>query len=271
VAARLLAEPNADINAVGQFERRLPDQSTSLHHGVQGRSKLIIRLLLLEKSLDPNVPDHQGRTPLGWAACQGDVETVEWLLTRRGIQVNAANQNGQPPLWLAAWHGHIQVVRLLLQCRDIDINQGWGGYVPPLLAAIIAGHPDVAMTLLACGERLEINAQTYQKESALSLAARYGHLQVVDTILQDQRADRNSVDDEGRTALWWAAHEGQTIVVRRLLEDADVRVDIKDHQGADALMAARRQHHFGVIDLLRAHQAGHRRDDNLQKMTWSSQ
>jgi ankyrin repeat protein len=189
---------------------------------------------------------------------------VEWLLTQQDIQVNAASQSEQPPLWLAARHGHIRVVQRLLQCQDIDINQGWGGYVPPLLAAIIAGHPDVAMTLLACRDRLDINAQTYQKESALSLAARYGHLQVVDTILQDRRATRNSVDDEGRTALWWAAHEGQTTVVRRLLKDANVRVDVRDHQGADALEAARRQHHFGVIGLLRANPVGHRRNNIFQ-------
>ncbi|GFG19250.1 ankyrin repeat protein [Aspergillus udagawae] len=264
VAARLLAEPNADVNAVGQFERPLPDRSTSLHHAVQGRATLIVRLLLMEKGLNPNVVDLQGWTPLGRAALQGDVRTVELLLTRRDIQVNATMQSEQPPLWLAARHGHIRVVRRLLQCRDIDINQGWGGYVPPLLAAIIAGHTEVAKTLLACGERLNINAQTYQKESALSLAARYGHLQVVDTILQDRRADCNRLDDERRTALWWAAHEGQTAVVRRLLEDADVQVDIKDRQGTDALEAARSQHHLGVIGLLQAYRVGHRRDNILQ-------
>lgn len=115
----------------------------------------------------------------------------------------------------------------------MTLTKDGGGYVPPLLIAIITSHPDVALTLLACGYRLDINAQTYQKESALSLATRYGHLQVVDTILQDRRADRNILDDEGRTALWWAAHEGQTAVVRRLLEDADVQVDIKDRQEAD--------------------------------------
>ncbi|KAF4222100.1 hypothetical protein CNMCM5878_006695 [Aspergillus fumigatiaffinis] len=203
VAARLLAEPNVDINAVSLFERPLLDQSTSLHHAVQGRATFIIHLLLMENSLNPNVLDHQGWTPLSQAAQEGDVRTVEWLLGRRDIQ-----------------------------CRNIDINQGWGGYILPLLAAIIASHPDV--------------------ESALSLAARYGHLQVVDTILQDCRADRNSFDDEGHTALWWAAHEGQTAVVRRLLKDADVQVDIKDRQGADALEAARSQHHLGVIHLLQA-------------------
>jgi ankyrin repeat protein len=46
---------------------------------------LIIHLLLLEKSLDLNILDHQSWTPLRWAACQGDVKTVEWLLTRQDI------------------------------------------------------------------------------------------------------------------------------------------------------------------------------------------
>ncbi|GIJ91861.1 hypothetical protein Asppvi_010836 [Aspergillus pseudoviridinutans] len=264
VAARLLAEPNVDINAVGQFERPLPDRSTSLHHAVRGRANLIIRLLLREKSLDPNVVDHQGWTPLACAARQGDVKTVEWLLARPDIQGNASKQNEQSPLWLAARHGHIRVVQRLLEFQNIDINQGWGGYLSPLLAAIVAGHTDVVMRLLACGDRLDINAQTYQKESALSLAARYGHLQVVDAILRDPRTDRNSIDDQGRTALWWAAYEGQTTVVGRLLEDTDVQVGIKDHQGAGALEAARSQHHFGVTGLLGPYPVGHRRDNILR-------
>jgi ankyrin repeat protein len=73
---------------------------------------------------------------------------------------------------------------------------------------------------------------------------------VVDTILQDCWADRNSVNDEGRTALWWAAHEGQITVVRQLLEDANIYVDIRDYQGADALEAVQRQYYFNVISLL---------------------
>lgn len=41
------------------------------------------------------------------------------------------------------------------------------------------------MLLLAEGERLNVNARTYPKESALSLAARRGILPVVDSILRD--------------------------------------------------------------------------------------
>jgi hypothetical protein len=41
--------------------------------------------------------------------------------------------------------------------------------------------------------------------------------------------------------------------VRRLLDDADVQVDVKDNQGADAVEAAQSKHYFGVIGLLRAY------------------
>jgi ankyrin repeat protein len=152
VAERLLEEPNPAVNAVSQFKTPDLDRSTSLHHAVQGRLTLIIGKLLAVGSLDPNVTDHLKRTPLGWAASEGDVETVRLLLTRPDVAVNAGEPDEQPPLWLAAVRGHVQVVHLLLQRRpDIDINQGWGAYLPPLLAAIINGHLNVAMELLALG------------------------------------------------------------------------------------------------------------------------
>lgn len=105
VAARLLAEPNLDVNAVGQFQASIPDRSTSLHHAVQGQRLPILRLLLTERRLDPNITDRLRRTPLGWAASQGNSEVVELLLARPDIQVNAVERGEQPPLWLAARGG----------------------------------------------------------------------------------------------------------------------------------------------------------------------
>jgi ankyrin repeat protein len=253
VAERLLEEPNPAVNAVSQFETPDPDRSTSLHHAVQGRSMPIIGKLLAVRTLDPNVTDHLKRTPLGWAASEGDVEMVRLLLSRPDVLVNAGEPDEQPPLWLAAARGHIQVVRLLLQRPDIDINRGWGAYLPPLLAAIINGHSNVAMQLLAFGQRLDVDTQTYQKESALSLAARQGDLRVVDSILLDCRTDRNSVDDRGRTALWWAAYAGKRAIVERLLADDRVRSDVADNEGTTALDAAAIQNHSDIVSLLRAH------------------
>ncbi|GIJ84937.1 hypothetical protein Asppvi_003792 [Aspergillus pseudoviridinutans] len=261
VAARLLAEPNVDVNAIGHHLRRpgYMDRSTSLHHAVQARAIGIIRQLLAVTNLNPNVTDHLKRTPLGWAAMEGDVQTVELLLTRSDVLVNTGGGE-QTPLWLAATGSHTQVVDRLVQCPGIDINKGWGPYQTPLLAAIIKGHSNVAMPLLACGEQLDTNAETYEKESALSLAARQGDLQVVDSILQNGRTNNhNIVDNRGRTALWWAAYSGKTTVVERLLWDDHVLVNVKDDEGIDAMAAARMQDHSDIVSLL-AQRSGHRQD-----------
>jgi serine/threonine-protein phosphatase 6 regulatory ankyrin repeat subunit B len=257
LAALLLAQPNVDVNAVSQLERPFPDRSTSLHHTVQARDVRIMRLLLTKEDLDPNVADHQKWTPLCWAASQGDVEMVDLLLTRPEIRINGVEGEEVPPLCLAAREGHTQVVRRLLQYPGIGMDQAWGAYLPPLLAAITTGHSDVAMQLLASGKQLNVNIQTYATESALSLAARHGDLQVVNSILCDSRTDRNSVDDWGRTALWWAAHTGKSAVVERFLLDDNIQVDIRDDDGIDALNAASKQYHFDIVKLLRTHRAEH--------------
>ncbi|KAF4237524.1 hypothetical protein CNMCM8980_002427 [Aspergillus fumigatiaffinis] len=262
VAEQLLEEPNVAVNAIGKFGTPDPDRSTSLHHAVQGRLMVIIVKLLAVRALDPNVTDHLKRTPLGWAASEGDVEMVRLLLTRPDISVNAGELDEQPPLWLAAARGHIQVVRCLLQRPDIDINRGWGAYLPPLLAATINGHSNVAMQLLAFGKRLDVNTQTYQKESALSLAARQGDLRVVDSILVDCRTDCNSVDHRGRTALWWAAYAGETAIVERLLADDRVRSDVADDEGTTVLGAAAIRNHSDIVSILRAHRRTDDDDDS---------
>ncbi|KAH1598464.1 hypothetical protein V6Z88_003755 [Aspergillus fumigatus] len=113
------------------------------------------------------------------------------------------------------------------------------------------------MELLASGKQLNVNIQTYAKVSALSLAARHGDLQVVNSILCDSRTDRNSVDDWGRTALWLAAHTGKSVVVERFLLDDNIQVDIGDDDGIDALNAASKRYHFDTVKLLRTHRPEH--------------
>ncbi|GCB25504.1 ankyrin-1 [Aspergillus awamori] len=252
VALRLLEESNVIVNAVCRFQT-MPEKSTSLHHAVNCNATLTVQRLLVRTALNPNITDDCGRTPLCCASHAGNLPMVELLLGRSDVRVNAAEKSEQPPLWSAASQGHIQVVERLLQCGDIDINQGWGPYSSPLLAAITRGHSDVAMRLLNCVPRPDVNARTYLGDSALSLAAREGHVDVVARLLEDWQTDRNGADRQGRTALWWAARAGQARIVQRLLEDDRVLVNVLDNDGVDAVDAARTHYHFEVVGLIRSH------------------
>ncbi|OJZ80127.1 hypothetical protein ASPFODRAFT_148212 [Aspergillus luchuensis CBS 106.47] len=252
VALRLLEELNVIVNAVCRFQTQ-PEKSTSLHHAVNCNATQTVQRLLARTALNPNITDDCGRTPLSCASHAGNLPMVELLLGRSDVRVNATAQNEQPPLWSAASQGHIQVVERLLQCGDIDINQGWGPYSSPLLASITRGHSDVAMRLLNCVPRPDVNARTYLGDSALSLAAREGHVDVVARLLEDWQTDRNGADRQGRTALLWAARAGQARIVQRLLEDDRVLVNVLDNDGVDAVDAARTHYHFEVVGLIRSH------------------
>ncbi|PYH67052.1 uncharacterized protein BO88DRAFT_455539 [Aspergillus vadensis CBS 113365] len=56
------------------------------------------------------------------------------------------------------------------------------------------GHSDVAMRLLNCVPRLDVNVRIYLGDSALSLAALQGHVDVVARLLEIWQTDRNGAD-----------------------------------------------------------------------------
>ncbi|BCS00198.1 ankyrin repeat domain-containing protein [Aspergillus luchuensis] len=250
VALKLLEEPNITVNAVCRFQS-LPGKSISLHQAVDCGATQIVQRLLARTALNPNITDDCGRTPLGCASHAGNLPMVELLLGRSDVRVNAAEKSEQPPLWSAALRGHIQVVERLLQCGDIHVNQGWGPYSSPLLVAITRGHSDVAMRLLNCVPRLDVNVRTYLGDSALSQAAHQGYTDVVARLLEIWQTDRNGTDRWGRTALWWAAREGQARIVQQLLEDDRVLNNVVDTDGVDAMHAASSHYHFDIAWLIR--------------------
>ncbi|KAL2783981.1 hypothetical protein BJX66DRAFT_317444 [Aspergillus keveii] len=85
------------------------------------------------------------------------------------------------------------------------------------------------------------------------MAVRKGSLRIVDRILQDHRVEVNSIDNRGRTALWWTASEGNCAMVLRLLADRRIQVDIEDNARESPLIVARRWGHAKVELQLQRH------------------
>jgi len=214
VAKRLLAERDVDVNVVGEGIVII-QRTTSLHHGVQHEDEKLIRLLLEEKSTDPNIADGGGKTPLAWAAVKGNVNIVNLLLKHKYINVNAPEKGNPTPLGLAAGSGHVKVVKGLLAHSKLNINE-------------------------SC---------EHMGGTALLLAARKGYANVVDIILRDGRAEPNCADYLGRTALWWAAYNGHTEVAKRLVQSCRVKNDMAYH--SSPLSAAIREGHWEIAQLLR--------------------
>jgi ankyrin repeat protein len=210
--AVLFQEPNT-INSYCRSGK------TPIHYAVENCLVLLVCALIEMDSLDPNVRDEQDWTVMSYAACQGDIRIFEVLLTRQDLDLNISSA---PPIYLAAERGHYEIVRRLISFESVDLNQTmW--HKSPLFIAIENGFRHIAKLLLLQGRRLDINIKSSLGDTAFSLAACFGYLDIVDCLLQDERLDVTSINSSGESALCLAASRGHERVVKSLCCDDRVR------------------------------------------------
>lgn len=138
-----------------------------------------------------------------------------------------------------------------------------------LVEAAKKGDPSAVQRLLACG--VDVNASDENGVTALMWAAGDGHLELVNLLLESG-ANVNLRDNGGNTALTRAAFLGQDDVVRRLL-DYGVNLDATNEYGVTALMRAAGVGHVNVVKLLlgKGADAGIKNQSGQTALTWAVQ
>jgi serine/threonine-protein phosphatase 6 regulatory ankyrin repeat subunit B len=214
---------------------------------------------LLEKGIEPDARDESGRTPLSWAAGNGQ-ETFIKLLLEKGASPVSNNDSGRGPLWWAAKNGQVTVVELLLtKGADIEVRDYAGRTA--LMEAAANGQPSVVELLLRNGAK--IGAKGHLSQTALIEAADNGHTSVVELLLTNG-ANIEAKDENKQTALINAAAHGHTGVVEHLLIKG-ASIEAKDYGSQTALMHAAVHGHTGVVELLLIKGASIEAKDNLNQ------
>jgi len=90
-------------------------------------------------------------------------------------------------LHISSRHGHVDVVKQLLEKSEIDATDQKGNTA--LILAAKYGHSKVTRLLISSGA--EVNAKNFHNWTALHWAAKYGHLEVM-TLLINSGADVNA-------------------------------------------------------------------------------
>ncbi|MGA7833268.1 MAG: ankyrin repeat domain-containing protein [Terracidiphilus sp.] len=142
----------------------------------------------------------------------------------------------------------------------IQANAQGGGLITA------AGKGDLVQVTALLNAKTDVNVKNYRGETALMVAAKNNHLDVV-WVLLDAKADVDAKmsnvkaswdkltrwgapsEAPGYTALMLASNQGYLGIVRALL-DAGVDVNAKSADGYTALMAASRSNHLEVVRAL---------------------
>ncbi|RYC89300.1 hypothetical protein BFJ63_vAg7902 [Fusarium oxysporum f. sp. narcissi] len=180
--------------------------------------------LLYQKSTSLlNHPDRDGRTPLSWAAEQGDPTVVEWLLNQPGIELNSKCKLGRTPLFWALSNPlpfgspSDHRVRYLLETPGIE-KHSWDNEGRTLLSWAAGSAQEQAADYLLADDNIDVNVADNNGWTPLAWATMNGNERIVELLLASKHGvDVNLADKDSRTPLFWAVQNKHHLIVDMLL------------------------------------------------------
>ena len=228
-----------------------------------------LKYLIDNNYCNPNVTDHQDRTPLHVAAVADQFEILEYLLESKSKAcINVQDKDGDTPLHLACDRGQQKMVSLLSSAYlSANINllvTNKKGQTPLHLAAA-AGHKDSAEDLLhevtGCSTYQDLlMARDNEGCTVFHTACSNGSLDVFRYLCRVYPEGVTSLDNRRRGLLHAACEGGNIEIVKELVEKYKIDPESQDKDGITCLhlLAERRnileaQKNINIYQYLRHH------------------
>ena len=161
-----------------------------------------------------NHENYYAETALTLAARHGHQPLVQWLVSR-GASVVHLNDQLKDALAEAVANGHLALA-IWLASQGTDLRQVYPDGNNLFLHAVCAGHQDIAQWLEDSG----VNSQQINEsgDSAITLAARHGHHQLLARLLAKNAAGTRKICRNGDSPLLIAARHGHGETVKLLVQ-----------------------------------------------------
>ncbi|XP_076058175.1 uncharacterized protein LOC143035252 [Oratosquilla oratoria] len=184
---------------------------TPLHYAAaQGQTEAV--LFLLGSKANAHIQDKAGVTPLLCAVEKGQISVVQMFLQRK-VDYRISDNQGNGVLHVAANTAANELLDLLLDCGcDTDEINKMGR--TPLHVAAMEGQEEALESLLRCGA--SVNAADREGVTPLMMCAKFGNPSMVELLLE-QGADHSLQDSSTWTAADYARFTNHNSLFERLL------------------------------------------------------
>ncbi|RDD37644.1 Inversin [Trichoplax sp. H2] len=233
------------------------DQMTALHW-CASYGKLDNTKILLKAGASTVIHDNEGKTPLHWTANNSDSSVAKALIDF-GADINDIDSEGRTTLHLAVADGNEAIVKALTSFGKCNVSLPDRMFRTPLHWAAVLGHATISRNLLQ--RNADYTASDRNGATALHYAAQSDFPETVSTFVSFDHV-KDIPDNDGRTALMWAASKGNTEVLKIMLLHDDSYVNLVDKTGGTALHAAAFSGESECVRLLIKHSADVNYADN---------
>ncbi|MGX7244428.1 ankyrin repeat domain-containing protein [Enterococcus quebecensis] len=186
------------------------------------------------------------------AVNENNTAKVQEILQDKNYPIDEVNAQGESPLLIATHQNFIEIAKLLID-RGADINQQDHISDSPYLYAGAQGKTEILRYML---EKQVPDQQKVNRfgGNALIPAAEKGHLENVELLLKDGRANINHQNNYGYTALIEAVAltNGSSVYqqIVKVLLDAGANKELKDNTGRTAEDYARSLGYSEIVIML---------------------
>ena len=199
-------------------------------------------LEIVDRIFIPNSDD------LHLSAKHGSIKILRWLLDDKRVDPELMSMRGMCPLNAATEEGQYEAVKMLLADKRVDPNCMWH-HNTALILACETKHPDridsyVKIVKLLLADHRVNPTRDMSKALWVDNLSGGDNVEIIDLLLEDGRADPT---DNDSMVLRCAVRYNRLETLARLLQDE--RVDPNVHQGV-MLRIAIQEEHLEIIKLL---------------------
>lgn len=179
-----------------------------------------------------------------------EVDRVRDLLDK-GVDINAQDTQGRTAIMIATYANDVEMVKVLIaEGADVDIQDNMLN--TPFLYAGAEGYMEILKLMIAAGADPTITNR--YGGVALIPASEHGYVEVVNELLTNTKTDVNHVNNLGWTALLEAiilndGSEKQQQTIRLLIEHG-ADVNLADKDGVTPLEHAREKGYKEIEEIL---------------------
>ncbi|CAM9886787.1 unnamed protein product [Scytosiphon promiscuus] len=206
---------------------------------------------LLAKGAEASVVADLGLTALHMSALNGHSSDLIRMLVRAGANIDAADEGGNTPLHLAATKGHAEAAAALIKAGATVNTRSWLDGPTPLFSAASRGHVDVVRHLLRAQADPLLSGATLSCGTRFYPLDVYGHPGVIRELLLRHGIEGCGGPSGGVTALCRAVQERHGDVMAVLID-----AGVSDATGSALVVAAGGSNEAFVKYLLRERRRG---------------